>query len=357
MVIIERYNVMKRLKQVAFGALYAMLLISSSKAGQQQVHVTPSTVDSAFKKDSIVADPKLGFRDLFVNAELAEGISSAKLNPQAISFVQDYIEKNGKTMEDVKDWGKPYFDMMDAILTQHGLPKELKYLALIESHLKSGVKSWVGAVGPWQFMPATARNYGLRVTKYYDERTDYFKSTHAASRYLTNLYSIYGDWLLVIAAYNGGPANVNTAIKKAGSRDFWSLQNYLPAESRNHVKKFIATHYIMEGAGGITTVTKAETQNLLMVSNGLLSAEELAGSKTVSITGRYNSLIITKHVSMSILTFNRMNPDFENQIAENGKFELRLPNDKMDIFLARKTDILNESVQLLLNPVTTAVGH
>ena len=92
-----------------------------------------------------------------------------------------------------------------------------------------------------------------------------YKSTHAASRYLTSLFSIYGDWLLVIAAYNGGPGKVNTAIKKSGSRDFWTLQKYLPAESKNHVKKFIATHYMMEGEGGITTVTKAEANFLLIV--------------------------------------------------------------------------------------------
>ena len=186
----------------------------------------------------------------------------SQLNPLAVSFVEDYIEKYGEKIEGMKDWGKPYFDMMDGILVQHGLPKELKYLAVIESDLKSNARSWAGAVGPWQFMPATARNMGLKVGNKYDERRDFYKSTHAASKYLTSLFAIYGDWLLVIAAYNGGPGKVNSAIRKSGSRDFWTLQRYLPAESKNHVKKFIATHYIMEGGqGGITTVTKEEAKN------------------------------------------------------------------------------------------------
>ena len=336
-----------------------MLLLSSADAGklQQASKVKPVfAADTTLKKDSanpaieIINDPKQGFKDLFVTATIGNGINVGQLNPLALNFVKDYLEKFGKKMEDMKSWGRPYFDMMDGILTQHGLPKELKYLAVIESHLKSNVKSWAGAVGPWQFMPVTARNFGLRVNKYYDERTDYFKSTHAASRYLIDLFAIYGDWLLTIAAYNGGPANVNYAIKKSGSRDFWTLQRYLPAESRNHVKKFIATHYIMEGNGGITTSTKAETKNLLFSNNQ--AQADIADAKIEVVTGRYNSLVIVKYLSMDIVIFNKMNPDFDKLIADNGKYELRLPNDKMDIFLAKKFDILNESVQILLKSVS-----
>lgn len=307
--------------------------------------------DTTIKKDSLSNnDPKLAFKDLFVTSVHNAGISIEQLNPLALNFVQDYIEKFGKKMEDMKSWGKPYFDLMDGILTQHGLPKELKYLAVVESHLKSNVQSWAGAVGPWQFMPTTAKNFGLHVTRYYDERTDYFKSTHAASRYLTDLFAIYGDWLLVIAAYNGGVGNVNTAIKKSGSRDFWKLQKYLPAESRDHVKKFIATHYLMEGKGGITTATKEEAKNLLLSKNDF-GKPDFSDAKIEVITGRYNSLVMSKYLSMDIVLFNRMNPDFDKLIADNGKYELRLPSDKMDIFLTRRFDILNESVQTLLKSV------
>src|SRR5690606_4422797 len=100
--------------------------------------------------------------------------------------------------------------------------------------------SWAGASGPWQFMPSTARDFGLVVKPGQDDRRDYIKSTHAAAQYLLQLYRKMHDWLLVIAAYNGGPGRVYEAIKKSGSRNFWELQHYLPEESRNHVKKFIA---------------------------------------------------------------------------------------------------------------------
>ena len=318
------------------------------------------TVDIQFKDSSkqeatSLKDPKEDFKDLFATTTPSNGINITQLNPLAISFVEDYIDSHSKMLEDLKDRARPYFDMMDAVLVKHGLPKELKYLAVIESQLKSNARSWAGAVGPWQFMPSTGRIMGLKINRKIDERRDVYKSTHAASRYLTNLYSLYGDWLLVIAAYNGGPGKVNSAIKKSGSRDFWTLQKYLPAESRKHVKKFIATHYILEGAGGITTLTKKETANFLLAGNQNISVTNETGQTvTQIINGRYNSSVIVKHIEMNIADFQKINPDFDNAIASAGKYELRLAPEKMDAFLTKKIDILNESIQLLLNPDTAS---
>lgn len=299
-------------------------------------------------------DPKKGFKDLFLNNNSINGVNTVQLNPRAVSFVEGYVDKNKKNLEQLKDWGRPYFDLMDVILTQHGLPRELKYLAVIESYLKTNAVSWAGAVGPWQFMPSTARRFGLRVSQYIDERTDYYKSTHAAARYLTELFSIYNDWLLVIAAYNGGPGNVNSAIRRSSSRDFWTLQYNLPAESREHVKKFIATHYIMEGEGGITTLTKDETKDFALASavnpaTKNLSEEEINNSKLQTVGGKFNSLVIAKYITQSIVDFNRFNPDFDKLITSNGKYELRLPVDKMELFSAKRNEILNESIQLMLD--------
>ncbi len=207
-------------------------------------------------------------------------------------------------------------------------------------------------------MPATARVLGLKVSRRNDERKNYIKSTNAAAKYLRDLYNELGDWLLVIAAYNGGTAHVYNAMRRSGSHDFWDLQYYLPAESRNHVKKFIGTHYIFEGQGGITTLTKDEaTEQLsgssMYVFNRNLSQDELNNSKTMSIGGKYCSSIIAKYIVMDIAEFNRYNPDFDKVMASaNNSYDLKLPSEKMDLFIANKYQILNESVQQLLNGIS-----
>jgi len=305
------------------------------------------------------SDVRNGFNNLFLAS--VNGSNGARLNPRAISYVQDFILHNKKEMDDMKSWGRPYLNLIDGILGQYGLPAELKYLAVIESNLKPTALSWAGAVGPWQLMPSTARLLGLKVTRKVDERKNYYKSTRAAAIYLRDLYTELGDWLLVIAAYNGGTGNVNRAMKKSHSKDFWNLQYYLPAESRNHVKKFIATQYTFEGQGSVTTLTRDEATDQLSgssmyVFNRKLSKDELDGSKTLTISGKYFSTVISKYILMDDAAFNRFNPDFDKVMASsNNSYDLILPADKMDQFISNKYQILNESVQRLLQ-VDTLVG-
>ncbi|HYJ37932.1 MAG TPA: lytic transglycosylase domain-containing protein [Chitinophagaceae bacterium] len=292
-----------------------------------------------------------GFNAIFETT----GANGVKLNARAVSFVKDYMDKEGKNLEKMKSWGQPYFNTIDNILVQYGLPKELKYLAVIESELKSTAVSWVGAVGPWQLMPATARLLGLKVNNKVDERKNYPKSTHAAAKHLKDLYTEFGDWLLVIAAYNGGAGNVYSAIRKSGSRNFWKLQYNLPAESRTHVKKFIATHYIFEGQGGLTTLTKQEMEEQLGASAGLirkLSQEEIDNMQAQNISGKYYSEIVARNILMEIDEFKRYNPCFDKLMANSSVYELKLPSDKMSLFVANKYQILNESVQYFLTAAT-----
>jgi membrane-bound lytic murein transglycosylase D len=304
------------------------------------------------------ADPQN--EDLAHSLELGYNSSNGiRLNPRAIQFVQDYMEKNGDDLRKMKSWAGPYFNVIDGILRKYGLPAELKYLAVIESELKSTATSWAGAVGPWQLMPETARLLGLKVTRTYDERKDYRKSTTAAALYLRDLYREFGDWLLVIAAYNGGPANIYYAIKKCGgSRNFWKLQYYLPAETRMHVKKFIGTHYIFEGQGSVTTLTKAEVTEQLGVTatyllNRRLTTSELNNAKSLEVSGKYYSSAIAKNIMMDINEFNRYNPDFDAIMAgPDNAYQMKLPADKMELFMANKYIILNESVQMLLSGAT-----
>lgn len=300
---------------------------------------------------------RYGFKNLFSNYSYNASLPyTAQINPNAEIFIQGYMKKHSGYLTRMKEWGQPYFNLIESVLQQYGLPRELKYIAVIESNLSTGATSHVGAGGPWQFMPYTAREYGLVVNSFVDERRDYFKSSHAAARYLLSLYKDLHDWLLVMAAYNGGPGRVYNAIKKSGSRNFWDLQYHLPEESRTYVKRFIATHYIMEGTGGATTMPGNFSFGTLKPGSvkeqkDQLTEAELAEVEKLTITGKYNSLVMAKNLSMDIAVFNHFNPNFDITLSSAGSFDLRLPPDKMELFLANKYAILNESVQVLLGDV------
>jgi len=265
-----------------------------------------------------------------------------ELNPRAVGFVKDYLEMHEARLTKMKIWGQPYFIMIESVLNRYHLPPSLKYLAVIESDLKSTALSSAGAVGPWQFMPGTAKDLGLVVTATVDDRMDLYKSTHAAAKFLGRLYEQLGDWLLVIAAYNGGPARVEKIIASKKSRDFWIIQHELPAESRNHVKKFIATHYIFERNGSETTGMKKTDEQL-----PVLTAEELSSTDTISITGRYSSQVITKNLAVDLIQFNKWNPDFDKKVSSE-IYPIRLPKEKINVFNQKRNQIAQESILLIM---------
>ena len=149
------------------------------------------------------------------------------------SYIDSYVRRYPKRLSSLLALSKYYFPIFENALEAGGLPLELKYLPVIESALNPSAKSHVGAGGLWQFMPATGRLYGLEVNSLIDERCDPYKSSKAAVAYLKDLYAIYNDWMLVIAAYNCGPGNVNKAIRRSGGKtDYWDIYEYLPRETR-----------------------------------------------------------------------------------------------------------------------------
>ncbi len=139
-----------------------------------------------------------------------------------------------------------YFPIFEEIFDLYGVPYEIKYLSVIESALNPRAVSRAGAVGTWQFMYSTGKHYGLTINSLVDERRDPVAATHAAARFLVDLYGMYGDWTLALAAYNCGPGNVNKAIRRSGGRrNFWEIYYYLPRETRGYVPAFIAATYTM----------------------------------------------------------------------------------------------------------------
>jgi membrane-bound lytic murein transglycosylase D len=227
--------------------VHATAFAQSPLQGRETVYV------AAVSSNSLSSSA--GYHELLLSPDAPQ----IGLQPQAKSFVHKYLQKNKKDLLFIAKRGNEQFKMIESVFAKHGLPLELKYLAMVESDLKSNAVSRSGAVGMWQLMPQTARNFGLKVNGKTDERRNAYKSTVAAAKYLKSLYREFNDWLLVIAAYNGGSGRVFTAAKKSGSKSFWAMKRFLPAETRGHVEHFISVHYLLEGKGSPVTLTRAET--------------------------------------------------------------------------------------------------
>ncbi len=223
-----------------------------------------------------------------------------------------------------------YMPIFEEALDLNDLPLELKYLPVIESALNPIATSRQGAVGLWQFMLRTGQLYGLTVNSLVDERRDPIKSTYAAARYLKDLYEIYHDWNLVLAAYNCGPGTINKAIRRAGGEtDFWKIYNYLPSETRGYVPAFIAANYIM---------------NYYCEHN--ISPLEMRlpeGTDTIHITRNLNLNQVADVCKINIDELRSLNPEFKKDIIplSTEPYALRLPNSIISKFLENEDSIYN----------------
>ena len=202
-------------------------------------------------------------------------------------FIEMYTYRKRGQVEFMLGLSAFYFPIFEEIFDKYNMPLELKYLAIIESALNPVAVSRAGAVGLWQFMLGTAKHIGLEVTTFIDERRDVLRSTDAAARYLKKLYDIYGDWHLVIAAYNCGPGNVNKAIRRNnGKTDYWQIYYALPRETRGYVPAYIAATYVMNYYREHQLVPRIPDMSLttdtLMVSD-YLHLNQIAGNLDIEL--------------------------------------------------------------------------
>ena len=210
--------------------VYCSLIITVSN-----IQESNTDVKKASYGDSLASD-----EPVFILPDLDQ-------NPTAFRFVKSYIEKNSWGLSRIKKRSTPSFAAISSAFAKYDIPEDLKYMAIVESNLNTTlVCSNTGATGIWQLMPVTACELGLKIADDCDERLHVYKSSVAVAKYLKQLYTQFGDWLLVVAAYNSGPAKVTRAIQSSGSSDFWQLQNFLPVETRNHVKRYISVLYFFE---------------------------------------------------------------------------------------------------------------
>ena len=207
-----------------------------------------NTQGQGYDMDSVRFTSEVPDRVLIERLQRMNSFIQLPYNETVKNYMVLYSEKMPTKMGQILGLAKYYMPIFEEAFRRYGLPLELKYMAIIESALNPVAVSRVGATGMWQFMHATARNYGLKIDSYIDERMDPVASADAAARYLRDAYRIFGDWSLAISSYNCGSGNVNKAIKRSGRRDFWSIYPYLPRETRGYVPAMVGAMYAVNYA-------------------------------------------------------------------------------------------------------------
>lgn len=252
-------------------------------------------------------------------------------NEKVRSHIIYYIDKIGDKVGVMLGLSKYYFPIFENILDRAGVPEELKYLVIIESALNPFAVSRAGATGPWQFMRSTGKIYDLRINSVIDDRRDPIKSTQAAARYLKDLYKIYGDWTLALAAYNCGPGNVNKAIRRSGKDTFWGMYDYLPRETRGYVPAYIAAVYAM-------TYYKEHGIEVAPLSKPLALI-----SDTIMLSKDIHFKQIEEVMNISIEQLREMNPQYKMDIIPGSKdlYSLKLPAKHIGDFISLEDSISN----------------
>ncbi len=265
-------------------------------------------------------------------------------NQKVKEWIEMYIRRGKYLIPTFLGLSQYYFPKIEQVFDQYDIPLELKYLTIVESALNPRAVSRVGATGLWQFMYGTGKMYGLEVTTLVDERRDPDKETVAAAQFLKDLYSIYGDWALVIAAYNCGPGNVNKAIKRSGGRtNFWEIYPYLPTETRGYVPAFISVNYIMNNyeAHGY----KPFNVNMPSFSDTVMVNKKLHFGQVSAVLG------------ISVDELRELNPQYKKDIipGDISPSQLRLPNDFATKFAGLEDSIYHYQDTIFFAPQNAIV--
>lgn len=261
-------------------------------------------------------------------------------NETVRNYMVLYSEKMPTKMGNILGLCQYYMPIFEETFSKYDLPDELKYMAIIESALNPVAVSRAGAKGMWQFMTKTAKSYGLEINSFVDERLDPFKASDAAARYLVDSYRLFGDWNLAISSYNCGPGNVNKAIRRGGGRDFWSVYDYLPRETRGYVPAFVGAMYAIR-YGKEYGLTPSNVQMPVQVD-------------TFEIRRNLHFEQISDLVGISVEELENLNPQYIKDIipGNSGTYILRIPFNYTSAFIANEDSLYTHRAEELLNPQT-----
>ncbi len=329
-------------------------IIINSKDGKEEIFEVPEgmiidvekMMSDFNNKQYLTVDTACDMRDINPVFEQEVYIDRLKRMPTAMEmpwnevvqrFIDRYSGRLRKSVSFMLGASNFYMPIFEQALEGYGLPLELNYLPVIASALNPNAVSRVGATGLWQFMAATGKRYGLKLNSMIDERRDPLKASYAAAHYLSDLYGIFEDWNLVIAAYNAGPANIQKAIQRAGGvKDYWQIYPYLPTETRGYVPAFIAANYIMHyycehNICPMLTTLPAQTDTIMLYQN--VHFEQVANV-----------------LGISIEELRSLNPQYRRDVVTGytEPTDLRLPVEYISKYIANEDSILAYNVDQLM---------
>ncbi len=328
---------------------------SISFQGEEEIAIFDSNLDNLYSLHIASSSSDCNGNDVNPVYTAEEYKKRLSLLPNLIelpynSIVQTYIDfymvRRRDQVKRLLGLSKYYFPIFEQALEEQNMPLELKYLPVIESALNANAFSKAGASGLWQFMIGTGKVYGLNVNNLIDERRDPIKSTQAGVKYLKDLYNIYNDWHLAIAAYNCGPGNVNKAIRRAGGKkDYWEIYYFLPKETRGYVPAFIAANYVMN---------YYELHNLCPVEIADMSVI----TDTIMVKERIHLQQIASVLNIPIEELRYMNPQYRRDIIPGNicEYALCLPQNQTSSFIERKDSILVYKADELVNNLRAEVA-
>jgi membrane-bound lytic murein transglycosylase D len=285
------------------------------------------------KKDTIAVVPTVP--DSLLRDRLAKLQKSIPLNyHKAVQAYVDYFTfRKASTTKTMLERMPLFFPLYERVLAKYGLPDEFKYLSIVESALNPRAISRAGAGGLWQIMPGTGRDLRLYQDDYVDERMDPVKATEAACKYLRDLYNIFGDWELAMAAYNCGPNAVKRAMRRSGGDSFYTIYDALPKETRGYVPQFVAFTYLMNYANDHGIVAE--------------DYEYPIPHDTIHVSGYFNLETFAKHSTMPLADLQKMNPAITTTILPEytNRYPLRIPRQQYSYFASRRQTILDSARQ------------
>ena len=251
-------------------------------------------------------------------------------NPGLENIIKSFLKNRKKSFERLMAISEYYFPMFEEAFAKQNVPLEIKYLAIVESALNPKAVSRMGATGLWQFMYQTGKQYNLKIDSYVDERSDPLKASEAAAQYMANMYTIFGDWDLVLASYNSGPGNVSKAIRRSGGQqNYWNIRKNLPQETQGYVPAFLATMYIYEyhkehGIRPDRATIKHFATDTIMIKKQMSFAQ------------------ISDLLDVPVTQLQVMNPSYKLNVVpsyEDQNHFLRLPKDKIAVFASNEDKI------------------